>query len=163
MKFTHVLKFNAVPEWKEHYINYPVLKKLLTQAHQAEAEGFYEGIPAADEEAGSRTPLLSQALSPSISRQGSTSTRAFDSEFVKQLDQELSKIITFYLRKEAELLGQYESFSFRMHSLEGLPSPPPETTEGLATPERVAFWSASKPLKELSKNIDNSLQTSSAW
>ena len=145
MKFTHVLKFNAVPEWKEHYINYPILKKLLTQAHQAESEGFYEGIPAADEEAGSRTPLLSQStLSRSISRQGSVSTRAFDSEFVKQLDLELSKIITFYLRKEAELLGLYESLSFKMHSLEGLPSPPPETTDGLATPERVAFWSASK-------------------
>jgi phosphate transporter len=32
MKFSHVLKFNTVPEWREHYINYAALKKLIYQA-----------------------------------------------------------------------------------------------------------------------------------
>lgn len=28
MKFSHSLKFNSVPEWRPHYINYGALKKL---------------------------------------------------------------------------------------------------------------------------------------
>lgn len=28
MKFSHSLKFNSVPEWRAHYINYGALKKL---------------------------------------------------------------------------------------------------------------------------------------
>lgn len=29
MKFSHSLKYNAVPEWQEHYLNYSQLKKLI--------------------------------------------------------------------------------------------------------------------------------------
>lgn len=142
MKFTHVLKFNAVPEWKEYYINYPVLKKLIIQANSAESHELYEGVPPVDEEAaGTRSPLLH--TSSSLSRQGSLSgsSRQLNADFIKGLDTELSKVLTFYLRKEAELVGQLEAASFRMHSLEGLPSPPPESAD-LVTPQRVTFWSA---------------------
>ena len=45
MKFTHVLKFNSVPEWRESYINYPLLKKLILAASTAEAYEAYEGHP----------------------------------------------------------------------------------------------------------------------
>jgi hypothetical protein len=45
MKFTHVLKFNSVPEWRESYLNYAQLKKLIQQASQAEATEAYEGHP----------------------------------------------------------------------------------------------------------------------
>lgn len=45
MKFTHVLKFNSVPEWREYYINYPLLKKLILAASTAEAYEAYEGHP----------------------------------------------------------------------------------------------------------------------
>jgi hypothetical protein len=45
MKFTHVLKFNSVPEWRESYINYPLLKKLVLAASTAEAYEAYEGHP----------------------------------------------------------------------------------------------------------------------
>lgn len=45
MKFTHVLKFNSVPEWREAYINYPLLKKLVLAASTAEAYEAYEGHP----------------------------------------------------------------------------------------------------------------------
>jgi hypothetical protein len=71
----------------------------------------------------------------------SGSSRQLNAEFIKALDTELSKVLTFYLRKEAELVGQLEAASFKMHSLEGLPSPPPESAD-LVTPQRVTFWSA---------------------
>jgi phosphate transporter len=29
MKFSHLLKFNTVPEWRDHYIHYAVLKKII--------------------------------------------------------------------------------------------------------------------------------------
>lgn len=29
MKFTHQIKFNSVPEWRDHYIDYAHLKKLI--------------------------------------------------------------------------------------------------------------------------------------
>lgn len=45
MKFTHVLKFNSVPEWREAYINYPLLKKHILAASTAEAYEAYEGHP----------------------------------------------------------------------------------------------------------------------
>ncbi|OBA24461.1 SPX-domain-containing protein [Metschnikowia bicuspidata var. bicuspidata NRRL YB-4993] len=34
MKFSHSLKFNAVPEWQDHYLNYPALKKVIYLAEQ---------------------------------------------------------------------------------------------------------------------------------
>lgn len=35
MKFSHSLKFNAVPEWQDQYLNYPQLKKVIYNAQQA--------------------------------------------------------------------------------------------------------------------------------
>ena len=46
MKFTHQLKFNSVPEWKEHYIHYNVLKKIVYAIAKAEADE----VKANDEE-----------------------------------------------------------------------------------------------------------------
>jgi anion transporter len=43
MKFTHVLKFNSVPEWKDYYINYSALKKALYDVARAEYEQGYRG------------------------------------------------------------------------------------------------------------------------
>lgn len=34
MKFSHSLKFNAVPEWQDYYLNYPALKKVIYAAQQ---------------------------------------------------------------------------------------------------------------------------------
>ena len=34
MKFSHSLKFNAVPEWQDNYINYPTLKKTIYKLQQ---------------------------------------------------------------------------------------------------------------------------------
>jgi phosphate transporter len=34
MKFAHSLKFNAVPEWQDYYVNYPALKKTIYRLQQ---------------------------------------------------------------------------------------------------------------------------------
>lgn len=38
MKFSHSLKFNAVPEWQDSYLNYPALKKVIYNAQQNQLE-----------------------------------------------------------------------------------------------------------------------------
>lgn len=43
MKFTHTLKFNAVPEWREYYLAYPALKKIIYAITSAEYHEGYEG------------------------------------------------------------------------------------------------------------------------
>lgn len=130
MKFTHQLKFNAVPEWKEFYINYPLLKKIIYATRAGEYQGAYDGVPyTGDEEGGAgagppllrsprtsssggglglRAPLLPGAA---LGRSSSTQVRSGDSEFIKALDSELAKILSFYLRKEGELLSQFEAIS----------------------------------------------------
>lgn len=39
-----MLKFNAVPEWRESYINYTLLKKLVLAANAAEAQEAFQGL-----------------------------------------------------------------------------------------------------------------------
>ncbi|KAF7582435.1 SPX domain family protein [Clavispora lusitaniae] len=38
MKFSHSIKFNAVPEWQDYYLNYPALKKVIYNAQQNQLE-----------------------------------------------------------------------------------------------------------------------------
>lgn len=38
MKFEHSLKFNAVPEWQDSYLNYPALKKVIYKLQQEQAK-----------------------------------------------------------------------------------------------------------------------------
>jgi hypothetical protein len=38
MKFTHQIKFNSVPEWRDHYIDYAHLKKIIYAIAKAEAD-----------------------------------------------------------------------------------------------------------------------------
>lgn len=40
MKFSHSLKFNAVPEWQDNYLNYPTLKKVIYVAQQKQLESL---------------------------------------------------------------------------------------------------------------------------
>lgn len=40
MKFSHSLKFNAVPEWQDYYLNYPTLKKLIYTCQQEQLESL---------------------------------------------------------------------------------------------------------------------------
>eukprot|EP00879_Flechtneria_rotunda_P007786 GHRR01008159.1.p1 GENE.GHRR01008159.1~~GHRR01008159.1.p1 ORF type:complete len:762 (+),score=241.90 GHRR01008159.1:161-2446(+) len=146
MKFTHVLKFNSVPEWREAYINYALLKKLILAASTAEYREAYEGLTGnQDEEAGPRSPLLSSQ--PSLNRAVSVcmTREQREKEFLEALDNELAKIIRFYLKKQAEINAKLEELGMMVQHAEGIPSPPPEHAvdeAGLYTAQRVAFWSA---------------------
>lgn len=40
MKFSHSLKFNAVPEWQDYYLNYPALKKVIYVAQQKQLDNL---------------------------------------------------------------------------------------------------------------------------
>lgn len=141
MKFTHVLKFNSVPEWRESYINYPLLKKLILAASTAEAYEAYEGHPPerlshADEEARPRSPLLSAQTSISRSLSVTITSEQREKEFLEALDSELAKIIRFYLKKEAEITAQYQELSMQVQHAEGIH---PEQAADPA--QRAAFWS----------------------
>lgn len=60
MKFTHQLKFNSVPEWREHYIQYAHLKKYIYALAKKEADLQAGGQLVGDEE-GLYAPLLDAA------------------------------------------------------------------------------------------------------
>ncbi|WIA37569.1 hypothetical protein OEZ86_014475 [Tetradesmus obliquus] len=146
MKFTHTLKYNSVPEWRESYINYSLLKKLILAASTAEYHEAYEGVhPSADlEDAGPRSPLLSGQSSLSRSLSVTMTREQREKEFLETLDNELAKIIRFYLKKEAEITAKYEEVSMMVQHAEGIPSPTPgQATDlsALQSAQRTAFWS----------------------
>lgn len=148
MKFSQTLKFNRRPDWEIHYINYAHLKRLITKVQQAEfAEQNNLPLHFGDEEAGVRSPLLSQtsfnrqqSVSAALTRQQSFTISAAqcDEAFIKALDSELARIIQFYMRKESELLARFESAALRIHSIEGPALPGPAA---LDTAQRIQFWS----------------------
>ncbi len=45
MKFSHALKFNANSAWKDHYINYNRLKKLIYKKEAEETQGMSLNMP----------------------------------------------------------------------------------------------------------------------
>ena len=45
MKFSHALKFNANSAWKDHYINYNRLKKLIYRKEAEETKGLSLNFP----------------------------------------------------------------------------------------------------------------------
>lgn len=124
-----VLKFNSVPEWRECYINYPLLKKLILAASTAEYHEGYEGMASTQDEEAGRSPLLS--AQPSLSRSLSVTMthEQREKEFLEALDNELAKIIRFYRKKEAEVSAKFEELSMMHHHAEGISS---STLEQLA-------------------------------
>ncbi|KAK9834084.1 hypothetical protein WJX84_004625 [Apatococcus fuscideae] len=101
MKFSHQLKFNSVPEWKENYLNYSQLKKLIYQIAFAENNEISPDNPD--------TPLLSRRSSHALSR-GSSGIRRMSIDdvvthamFGRAVEDELDRIISFFRRKHDEL------------------------------------------------------------
>ena len=45
MKFSHALKFNANSAWKDHYINYTRIKKLIYKREAEDTKGMSLTIP----------------------------------------------------------------------------------------------------------------------
>ena len=79
MKFSHSLQFNCVPEWTDHYLNYPSLKRALYTLEQA----FYEKAKAAPQ--------------PEVK---DNRFKTLDREFKESISKEVEKVITFYRQKE---------------------------------------------------------------
>ncbi|EKM57858.1 uncharacterized protein PHACADRAFT_251746 [Phanerochaete carnosa HHB-10118-sp] len=95
MKFSSSLKFNAVSEWWDEYINYDALKKYI---YQLEKQTVTFRDAAHDLEANEQTSL--------IQGQDHLST---DALFIPLLDRELKKICLFYEMQESELLKEVDS------------------------------------------------------
>ena len=62
MKFSHALKFNANSAWKDHYINYNRLKKLIYKKEAEETKGLSLNFP----DVANRTSIGTVALSSTL-------------------------------------------------------------------------------------------------
>ncbi|KAF9811049.1 hypothetical protein IEO21_06678 [Rhodonia placenta] len=89
------LKFNAVPEWWDEYINYDALKKTIYQLEKQQVGLADSTRDLRDLEANEETALM-----------GHVRHTDTDSLFVPLLDRELKKICVFYESQERELLGE---------------------------------------------------------
>lgn len=61
MKFSHQLKFNSVADWKDHYIHYANLKKIIYEIARLEQAAR---APEEDWEHGVHEPLLRTTPAP---------------------------------------------------------------------------------------------------
>ncbi|RIA85720.1 SPX domain-containing protein [Glomus cerebriforme] len=98
MKFSHSIQFNSVPDWADHYLAYSNLKKLI---YQIERDIISSSIAGQND---TETPILESEDSPLLVNK----SRA-NAIFVPALDKELTKINTFYINKEKELLDEVNS------------------------------------------------------
>lgn len=87
MKFSHSIQFNAVPDWSTHYIAYSNLKKLIYQLEKV--------VHLSSGGDGESRPLI-QHEDPEI-------------VFIRALDVELEKVLSFYSVKERELFDEVQN------------------------------------------------------
>lgn len=80
MKFSSTLEFNAVPEWRSHYIDYDGLKRLIYSLEKASLRRSYPETGV----------VRSLSSDPEV-------------VFKKALDKELQKVDTFYIELERKL------------------------------------------------------------
>nr|BCL66262.1 low-affinity phosphate transporter [Volvox reticuliferus] len=111
MKFTHQLKFNSVPEWREHYIQYAHLKKYIYALAKREVD-LQAGGQVADDD-------LQIPLVPETSRSGQGVS---EEGFQRELDAQLAAILSFFAVKEAELLAKVSELELDVQSLEKIPT-----------------------------------------
>lgn len=94
MKFSQSLLWNAVSDWRSHYIAYDALKASI---YQMEKDALLDSSTSQHRDA-ENSPLLNNSSASS-----DASTR--EKRFTMMLDAELEKITDFYVDKERELLG----------------------------------------------------------
>ncbi|KAJ8077599.1 low-affinity phosphate transporter [Marasmius tenuissimus] len=94
MKFSSALKFNAVSEWWDEYIDYDMLKKCI---YQLEKQQQILSSSYHDIESNERTSLVGRRVD-----------RETDAVFIPMLDRELRKIVLFYENQEKELIEELE-------------------------------------------------------
>ncbi|KAG2437638.1 hypothetical protein HYH02_011277 [Chlamydomonas schloesseri] len=109
MKFTHQLKFNSVPEWREHYIQYGHLKKYIYALAKKEADLQAGGH---DDEEALLAPLLEAGRDQGPTEEG----------FQRELDAQLAATLSFFAVKEADLLAKVSALELDIQSLEKIPN-----------------------------------------
>ncbi|KAJ8326874.1 hypothetical protein BDV3_001507 [Batrachochytrium dendrobatidis] len=144
MKFSHSITLNASPEWREHYLAYSHLKKLIYAIEKAtlgldqlpvdhhDLENgtlppahIYQGAsletPQADsirdEAPSEQTPLLPAGME-SVTAVGKLSLQDANDFFERALDEELDKIKNFYTEKELDLLADVQALINEIRSVE---------------------------------------------
>lgn len=83
MKFSSTLQFNAVPEWRDHYVDYDQLKKLIFRLERLQVTSFQQD----DDSLAGKDPV---------------------EVFKKALDKEVQKIDEYYLQIESDVLSSVD-------------------------------------------------------
>eukprot|EP00744_Colponema_vietnamica_P002545 GILI01003974.1.p1 GENE.GILI01003974.1~~GILI01003974.1.p1 ORF type:complete len:712 (-),score=239.90 GILI01003974.1:196-2331(-) len=104
MKFTRQLEYNAVPEWRDYYIRYKFLKRLIKKQED-------------DTRRDSRASFSSFVESDAHQHLLSLDKSHSESGFIEILDQELDKVDNFFITKEREFTSATET---SVSSLNGL-------------------------------------------
>ncbi|KXS13241.1 SPX-domain-containing protein [Gonapodya prolifera JEL478] len=130
MKFTHSLQLNAVPEWREFYIDYKKLKKLIYELEKGLLSG---NLPPIDLTASVRLLQPSESLngdrlSPAqVVDEHAVNVQSFDGSlgndvdaiFTHALDKELDRVVRFYIKQEGVLVSDLEQLLFELKRSEG--------------------------------------------
>lgn len=96
MKFSSSLQFNAVPEWRSHYIDYEGLKKLIYQLER-------DALPHQGGDEEEATGLV---------------TRDAEAVFREVVNREVYKVNSFFSKKEAEAHDENDSLRMEVHDFE---------------------------------------------
>uniref|UniRef100_A0A7S0WPN7 SPX domain-containing protein n=1 Tax=Chlamydomonas leiostraca TaxID=1034604 RepID=A0A7S0WPN7_9CHLO len=114
MKFSHQLKFNSVADWKDHYIHYANLKKIIYEI--ARLEQASQQPNEEDWETGVHEPLLRTGSLRHVDTKAQVAAK--EAELMRELDKELADIISFFMRKEADTISRLEILDLEIHSYE---------------------------------------------
>ncbi|PVU98831.1 hypothetical protein BB559_001224 [Furculomyces boomerangus] len=104
MKFSSVLKFNAVPEWTDKYISYSQLKKIIYIIEKEQVMGTGASVHISPEES-EQFQDLEAGYSENIYGFPESQKQIFG-KFVVALDKDILKIEEFYRQKEEEVVKQ---------------------------------------------------------
>ncbi|KAJ3337127.1 low-affinity phosphate transporter [Gonapodya sp. JEL0774] len=131
---THSLQLNAVPEWREFYLDYEKLKKLIYRLEKGIPSGDFPQlnelsssseppVPILDERfpANAPSPHTSIPVGTSQFFDGSKGAEA-DAIFVHGLDKELDRVVHFYIKQEGVLITDLEQLLFEFSKVDDRPT-----------------------------------------
>ncbi|KAI9498068.1 SPX domain-containing protein [Zychaea mexicana] len=113
MKFSHTLKFNAVPEWAEHYVAYDYLKSVIFDIEKRRVEAINSHT---DTENGS-----SRWIKPPS--ESDTTATDDDNAFVTALDAQLEKVAKFFTQKEVAICNLLDNVDRKIEACPEDPYP----------------------------------------
>ncbi|KAH6568582.1 hypothetical protein BASA62_005379 [Batrachochytrium salamandrivorans] len=117
MKFSHSINLNASPEWREHYLAYSHLKKLIYAIEKATL-GLAQ-LPADHHDIDNGPPSTVRTRpSDSAVPSHEMGTDDEDQPYRRALDEELDKIKNFYANKESDLRSDVQSLVDEIKSVE---------------------------------------------